>query len=196
MKRSLRDQLRNDLKRIPPHQRLARSLDACKNIISQPQYLHADTIMAYLPMPTEVDTTYLILRAWEEGKQVVVPKVVWKQHRIIPVEIDTLDSEQIALNRNVPEPAEGMPIPPSEIDLVVVPGLGFDRNGFRLGRGGGFYDRFLSDADLHARLCGLAFQEQIVDEIPREEHDMKVGLVCTDKRVYRIPRHLCHSAVG
>ena len=80
-------------------------------------------------------------------------------------------------------PRDGQPLPPIAIDLVVVPALAFDTTGNRLGRGGGYYDRFLSRLRRAATTVGLAFDVQIVDELPVDERDVRVEVVVTDRRV-------------
>jgi 5-formyltetrahydrofolate cyclo-ligase len=104
--------------------------------------------MLYLSTPTEVETAPLALRCWQEGKTVVVPKVSWDQRRMLPVEITSLNTEGITTTGpGIREPIAGKPIPTEYIDLVVVPGLGFSPTGHRIGRGMGFYDRFLAQVD-------------------------------------------------
>ena len=102
--------------------------------------------------PTEVDTAPLALRCWQENKTVVVPKVSWDQRRIMPVEINSLQTGMTVTGPNIREPISGKPIPVNLIDLVVVPGMGFTPNGYRIGRGMGFYDRFLAQTRLYGAL--------------------------------------------
>ena len=83
------------------------------------------------------------------------------------------------------EPAFSAPIPPSLIDLVVVPGLGFDAFGNRLGRGRGFYDRFLATPEFKGIACALAFDEQFVDELPTGPLDCPVNMLVTSSQVRR-----------
>ena len=74
-------------------------------------------------------------------------------------------------------------MPFEEIDLVVAPGLGFDRKGNRLGRGGSYYDRFFTNKELKAAKCGFAFAEQVIETVPVTEHDMPVDMLVTDEEV-------------
>ena len=74
-------------------------------------------------------------------------------------------------------------MPIEDIDFVVTPGLGFDRKGNRLGRGGGYFDRFFSNDTLRAVKCGICFSEQIVDEVPMDETDIPVDMLITDKEI-------------
>jgi 5-formyltetrahydrofolate cyclo-ligase len=79
----------------------------------------------------------------------------------------------------------GSQLPVADIDLVIVPGLAFDASGNRLGRGRGFYDRFLSHREFHGVICALALEEQFMDEVPAEELDVKMHMLVTDARVRR-----------
>jgi 5-formyltetrahydrofolate cyclo-ligase len=141
--------------------------------------------MLYLHTPTEVDTAPLALRAWQEGKEVVVPKVSWDQRRMLPVEINSLNTGLTTTGSGVREPIAGKPVPVNFIDFVIVPGLGFSNNGYRIGRGMGFYDRFLAQAEFIGVSCGLAFEEQIVPDLPILDHDMPLGMLGTDGGVRR-----------
>ena len=85
------------------------------------------------------------------------------------------------------QPADGQQNPLDEIDLIVTPGLAFDRLGNRLGRGGGYYDRFLSADGLRAVTCGLAFAEQVVEKLPTGPGDRAVQMIVTDREVLRFP---------
>jgi 5-formyltetrahydrofolate cyclo-ligase len=104
---------------------------------------------------------------------------------MLPIEIHSLTSDVHHGLLGVREPVEGMPVPVSDIDLVIVPGLGFDEHGNRLGRGRGFYDRFLSHRDFRAVACALAFEEQIVPAVPAGASDVRMHMLVTDQRVVR-----------
>ena len=105
---------------------------------------------------------------------------------MIPIEIRNLDDDVGENNQlGIREPIHGMPIPIGLIDLVIVPGLGFDPFGNRLGRGRGFYDRFLSMAEFRGVACGLAFEEQFVGSIPAGPLDKKMQMLVTDATVRR-----------
>ena len=86
----------------------------------------------------------------------------------------------------VREPVTGTVVPLGLIDMIVVPGLAFDRQGYRVGRGKGFYDRFLAQREIQALRCGLCFHEQLLTAaIPVEPHDMPMNLLVTDREVIR-----------
>src|SRR5439155_6760095 len=85
----------------------------------------------------------------------------------------------------VREPIAGKPIPINMIDLVVVPGLGFTPKGYRVGRGMGFYDRFLAQSEFVGLSCGLAFEEQVVEDLPTLDHDIPLSMLATDRGIRR-----------
>ncbi|MEN6428663.1 MAG: 5-formyltetrahydrofolate cyclo-ligase [Phycisphaerales bacterium] len=179
----LRRELRNRLLAMSPEQRKDKSRKACRNLISTEQYQNASIIMMYLSLPHEVDTTEVILHAWQLGKTVAVPKISWQQRHMIPVQINSLDTGFSTGTWGLRNPLAGVPIPFGQIDLVVAPALGFDRKGNRLGRGGSFYDRFFANKDLTASRCGLAFAEQVLELVPTTEHDEPVEFLVTDEEV-------------
>lgn len=185
-KEQLRQKLQQCLRKMTEEQRIEKSRKACQNLISTPEFQNATAVMMYLSLPHEVDTSDAILYAWQHGKIVVVPKISWQQRHMIPVQINSLEtgsfSTEVAGLRN---PVTGVPMPFGEIDLVVAPGLGFDRSGNRIGRGGSFYDRFFANKELRALKCGFAFAEQLVESIPVAKHDVPMDfLVTNDEIIY------------
>ena len=182
-KAQLRRQLQNHLVAIGSEQRSEKSRKACQNLISIPQFQSASTIMMYLSLPHEVDTSEAILHAWQFGKIVAVPKISWQQRHMIPVKINSLETGFSTSASGLRNPIAGLPVPFGEIDLVVTPALGFDRDGNRLGRGGSYYDRFFANAELKASRCGFGFAEQLVDSIPVTEHDEPVEILVTDEEI-------------
>jgi 5-formyltetrahydrofolate cyclo-ligase len=141
--------------------------------------------MLFLSLPHELDTSEAILHAWQLGKTVAVPKISWQQRHMIPVQITSLETGFSTGALGLRNPTGGTPIPFGQVDLVVTPGLGFDRNGNRLGRGGSFYDRFFANTELKAVRCGLAFSEQVLDVVPVTDSDEPVDLLVTDEEIIR-----------
>jgi 5-formyltetrahydrofolate cyclo-ligase len=99
------------------------------------------------------------------------------------VEISSLNGEFNEPVTGLREPATGEIVSVNQIDMICVPGLGFDQQGCRIGRGGGFYDTFLSQPACQGLTCGLAFEQQVVDEVPTTDHDMTVDMLITDNQV-------------
>jgi 5-formyltetrahydrofolate cyclo-ligase len=184
-KTEIRRGLRDTLAKLTEAQRHSRSITACSFITHSPEFEAASTIMLFLSTAHEVDTSPLALRAWQAGKTVVVPRVSWDQRRMLPIEITSLHNDMTTSRLGVREPVGGKPVPVNLVDLVIVPGLGFTASGFRIGRGMGFYDRFLAQRDFIGLSCGLGFEEQVVDELPVLDHDVPLSMLVTDSRVRR-----------
>lgn len=185
MKRKIRQEIRQRLAQMDDTVRYARSLAACKRLTTLGEFLQADVVMLYLSLPDEVQTATIALAAWQMGKTVAAPKISSEHLRILPVEVTSLDTNMTPNRFGVNEPAEAEPVPLEMIDLIVVPALAFDRHGHRLGRGAGFYDRFLSQPECRACTCGLCFHEQVVDQLPNEPHDRQVNMLVTDEETLR-----------
>lgn len=185
MKPKLRDDLKLQLSKVDGDDASRRSHAACKALTDLPEFREASAVMAYMPIPHEVDSLPAVLAAWRADKTVLMPKIQWEHEHMLAVVCRSLDDDMTLGRYGLREPAKGEPWPVEDIDLVIVPALAFDRKGNRLGRGGGFYDRFLSQPKMQAVTCGLAFDEQLVDELPVDDHDRPVDLVVTDKDVLR-----------
>lgn len=182
-KAQLRRELQDRLLAIEAEQRDRKSRKACERLLSTEQFQNASTVMLFLSLPHEVDTSEAILHAWQLGKIVAVPKVSWEQRHMIPVEISSLETGFSTGNSGLRNPTVGVPVPFGDIDLVVTPGLGFDRQGNRLGRGGAYYDRFFAHEQLNACRCGFAFAEQLIDSVPTTDHDQPIDLLVTDEEI-------------
>ena len=105
---------------------------------------------------------------------------------MIAIEINSLETGLTEDTNGLRSPTTGVPVPAEDIDLIVTPGLAFDATGGRLGRGGGYYDTFFANKDLDAVEMGFCFSEQIVEEVPMNEHDRRVDVVVSDDGVIEI----------
>lgn len=188
--------MRDFLAALGPKQRKARSRDVTDRFVELPEFHAVSVLMAFLSLPHEVDSTPIVLRAWQLGKTVVVPKSVVGRRRLIPYQIETLDTGLTVGPYGIPEPIDGSPFPLPDIQLVIVPGLAFDRRGYRLGKGAGFYDRFLQEHGFTGMKIGLGFTEQVVDEVPAEPHDVPLDVLVTDREVLRFARAGAAPAAG
>lgn len=184
-KADIRQKLRKILAEIPQEELSSRSLQACHRLFELPEYIKAETIMVFLSLPTELDTTPLVLRSWQDHKRVLAPKVSWDQRRMTPLEIRSLTDDLAVSQMGIREPLDGVPVPVDNIDLVIMPGLAFDEHGNRLGRGAGFYDRFLSHPEFRAVTCALALEEQVTTTLPVGPIDRPVDMLVTDQKVRR-----------
>jgi 5-formyltetrahydrofolate cyclo-ligase len=188
VKKELRQQLRQVTSEIAPQTTVEQSHRACQLLFDTAEFKKAETVMVFLSLPGEIDTSPIVLRCWQDRKRVLAPKVSWNQRRMLPVEIRSLTEDLMVTGMGIREPVSGIPFPISLLEMVIVPGLGFDGKGNRLGRGRGFYDRFLAHPEFKGVACGLAFEQQVVGEIPIGPLDRHMDMLVTDKKVRRFDR--------
>jgi 5-formyltetrahydrofolate cyclo-ligase len=188
-KAAVRKHLREMLAAHSETERHQKSVTACGLVAASPEFAAARVVMLFLSTPHEVDTASLALKSWQSGKTVVVPKVSWNQRRMLPVEISSLHTNMTTTGPGFREPVSGKPIPVDFVDLVIVPGLGFTAKGHRIGRGMGFYDRFLAQPEFLGVSCGLGFEEQIVEDLPVLDHDIPLSMLATDRGIRRFASH-------
>ncbi len=188
VKKQLRAQLKALLNSLSEEAIREKSGRAAQRLFAEPEFDHCEVIMIYLSLTREADTTPIVLQCWRRRKRVLAPQVGWESNQMVPVEINNLDTDVASTEYGIREPVRGTPFPIELIDLVIVPGLGFDPNGNRLGRGRGFYDRFLGRPKFKGVICGFALEEQLVESIPASDHDVKMHMLVTDEAVRRFTR--------
>ena len=190
MKRQLRQDMKATLADLAVEVAADKSRRACAMLLALKEFREAGVVMTYLPIPGELDATPIVLAAWSAGKTVLAPKVDWPARRILPIPIRSLESGLVVGRHGIREPQGIHPWPVGGIDLVLVPALAYDHRGYRLGRGAGLYDRFLAEPGLRAATCGLAFGEQLLQELPAAAHDRPVDMLVTDAEVLRFGRQI------
>ena len=151
---------------------------------STEEYENSSKIMFFMGKEKEVQTEFMVNESLNKGKRVFIPITKTKERRLIPCEIESLD-ELVISTFNVKEPKKDCirKHDPKDIELVIVPGVGFDINGNRIGYGFGYYDGFLAETRQEIPFIGLAFEFQIQDEIPCDENDKFIDKIITDKRI-------------
>ena len=138
-------------------------------------------MLLYVPLADELDIEPLLQEALLEGKELALPHFKLEEQKYLARRVLDLTQDLRPGRFGIPEPVDGcVEVPLKQLDLVVAPGVGFTLDGRRLGRGRGFYDRLLSF--VRGVKCGIAFDEQIVDEIPAESHDIRLDCVLTPSR--------------
>jgi 5-formyltetrahydrofolate cyclo-ligase len=186
-KPGLRSQMRELLGALDEERRHDGSISACSRLLGIEAFKHATVVMLYMPLATEIDVTPAALRCFQSSKTVCVPKVDWERCDMAPIEVSSFDDHVMDIDpRGLRMPREGRLIVPSMIDIVIVPALAYDLRGRRLGRGGGYYDRFLGRLRRTATTVGIGFDEQIIDEVPVDDGDLSVDVVLTDRRIARV----------
>ncbi len=137
--------------------------------------------MFFASFRSEVETGPMIRRVLQSGKRVVLPKVQGSELALY--EIRDFDNDVESGTWGIPEPKSIMPASLTDIDLMIIPGAAFDKRGNRLGYGAGYYDKLLPA--FGKATVALAFEAQIVDEIPVDSHDVPMQKIITEKRVIR-----------
>jgi 5-formyltetrahydrofolate cyclo-ligase len=180
-KRILRQQLRETLRTLSAAQREEAAAKACILLQQQRSWKTAKSVLFYAPLPNELNIWALVPEALAAGKAVLLPRFNETQGAYETFQIQDLDTDLAPGKFGILEPLTvNSSFPLNRLDLSLVPGLGFDPLGGRLGRGGGFYDRLL--AQVSGMKCGVAFDRQIVPLVPVEPHDVRVNCILTPTR--------------
>ncbi len=185
-KTELRTRMKQVCEQIPPEEgeRLAGLVaDRVADLLSD-----VSTVMTFLSFGNELPTDGIAERLHAAGKRLAVPHI--EGEVIVPLEYAPGDPVEEAVF-GIREPAAHRPVPHGEIGAVIVPGLAFDQDGYRVGYGGGFYDRLLRSVPAAVLRVGICFREQVVDEVPRGHLDEALDLVVTDREVIE-----CYRGAG
>ena len=162
-----------------------KSLDICTKLILTEEYQNSKIIALYKNLETEVDTNQLIEVSVKNGKIVALPRV--ENDNMVFYKINSLNDKLEKNEFGIYEPISNIEniINKDELDLVIVPGICFDKNMNRLGFGKGFYDKFLFNSK--SKILGICFEEQVLcdENIPFTRYDVKMQKVITDKKVYK-----------
>jgi len=148
--------------------------------IDSEYYKNSEVIFIFVSFRSEVDTHRIIKKALEDGKTICVPRVISKNDGMKAFRINSIEELKKGSFGVLEPSADCKEVPGAEIDLVVMPGAAFDKNGGRIGYGGGFYDRFLSGLRHNAKKIALAYDFQILKHVPMDEHDIKPDGIITN----------------
>lgn len=186
VKKRLRKQLLERRNALSENERTEFSHTITNAVLHDDHIQRAQYIHCYLSFASEVKTRHLIEVLWEQGKTVFAPIVIGSEllHSVI-----TSETEFAPDSYGIPTPVhtdylQTHELPLTDNDCVIVPVVGFDAKGARLGYGKGFYDRFLTTTD--AFRCGVAFSCQLCDEIPTDEFDQNIDIVITEQQKIKI----------
>ena len=180
-KRALRIQVSAGLKRMGPGERAAASARARALLAAQPLWKTAQWVLFFAPLPEELDVWPLLTEALAAGKKIGLPRFVAEDSTYEACQIQDPKSDLRVGHFGIREPASRCaPLPSTRLDLILVPGVALDLRGRRLGRGKGYYDQLL--VELRGTTCGVAFDEQIVEEIPVAPHDVHLDCILTPTR--------------
>lgn len=181
-KKEFRVDMLKKLKDLTKQEHAQLSYELANQLFSDEWWQQAKTIGITVSNPPEVDTYQIIRKAWEQKKRVIVPKCHPKDKQMSFHELQQFTQLE-SVYYGLLEPIEALTpkVEAEDIDLLVVPGLAFTKDGYRLGFGGGYYDRFL--ANYKGRTVSLAFPIQLNEDIPIEAHDIPVLKMITYPKV-------------
>ncbi|MEA0554887.1 5-formyltetrahydrofolate cyclo-ligase [Lysinibacillus irui] len=181
-KTTLRNKVKEALSTMSDNTYHSQSLAIVKKVLQEPYIIEANTIGLTISNKPEVDTFLLIEELWQLGKKVAVPKCHPKTREMSFYAIDSfaqLETIYMHLREPIPERCEF--VDANEMDVILVPGVVFDRYGYRIGYGGGYYDRYVLNYK-KGKLLSMLFDEQIIDRVPTEEHDCPVDIIVTPSK--------------
>ena len=183
LKAALRSMIRARLERISPAVRAVESIALGERLKAQMASAH--TILFFAPMPDELDVWPVLELSLALGTNCALPFFDAEKKIYGTRQIKNVAADIVAGKFSVREPTAGCAeIPLDKFDLVLVPGMAFDLQGNRLGRGRGFYDRLL--AKTSGVKCGIGFDFQLLEKIPTEPHDAKVDFILTPTRCVKV----------
>ena len=186
-KDTLRKSMNIRLQTIAEAEQGTLSQEICQRIQALPQYKKARRIMAFLSMPGEVCLDPLLEQAIREGREIYVPRCL-SRGVMEAVRLPSLQDAVTGTYGIRTAPAGSEAIRPAALDLILVSGLAFDEQGHRLGRGAGFYDRFLTPIQQRP-IVAVAWDVQLIEAVPIEAHDVSMPAILTEKRYILIGKH-------
>jgi 5-formyltetrahydrofolate cyclo-ligase len=185
LKKRIREQAHQDRNALPNKDALSQEI--CATLVTLSEYAGAKTVMYYVDVRSEVRTRHYLPTALSQGRTIVVPYCVGNELELFRLNsMDELVVGKYKILEPKPELRElaEKRVEVAELDLIVVPGVAFDRTGARMGHGFGYYDRLLEHARLDTPLIALAFECQLFPKIPTQAHDVFMDKVITEKAVY------------
>jgi len=182
MKEEVRKELIKLRKNLSKNEILEKSEKIKNRLFKMTEFRESSTILFYVSCDNEVYTHEMIKESITNKKNVIVPLTDKKNKILILSKLDSWDDLSIgAYNIFEPKKEKIKEISVDELDLIIVPGVGFDQHGHRIGHGKGYYDNLLKNSDI--RTIGLAFEFQIIKKIPIEKHDIPIDKIVTEKRL-------------
>lgn len=172
MKQQFRKRMRQLNRAVSAADRRAAGERLCRLVEALPEFAAARCVALFAALADEPDTGPMLGR-WASGRRILLPRVEGETMRFYDYDPASLASGSFGID----EPQRGAACNPADIDLIVVPGVAFTASGARLGRGRGYYDRYLSQPSLRAFRVGVCYAHQIVDALPVEPHDIPLHRV-------------------
>ncbi len=178
-KTTLRNEVREALANMSATTYRDQSFAVAKKVLQEPYIIEANTIGITISNKPELDTIHLIEALWQLGKKVAVPKCNAKTREMSFYAIESFAQlETVYMHLREPIPTECEFVDANEMDIILVPGVVFDIKGYRIGFGGGYYDRYVLNYK-KGKLMSLLFDEQLYEQVPIENHDCPVDFIFT-----------------
>jgi len=184
LKKNIRKKIQKKRDTLTTEYREKSSKLIAEKFFSTAYYNNSKNILIYYPFRSEVDTTLIIKEALKDKKDIILPRVFNDKLEFYFVNNPSKQLEKGAYDIMEPITSLCKPAKISDIDLVVVPGVSFDKNLNRLGYGGGYYDKILSYLPQKVKKIALCFDIQVINSIPVSEHDIKVDMLITETKIY------------
>lgn len=182
-KKDIRKLILSDLKKLDKSTYEQHSFEIVRKLYQLPVWKESDTVALTISRSPEVDTWQIIRSGWLEGKRIVVPKCIPQTKQMVFRQITSFTQlESVYFGLYEPKEDVTTEVSGQEIDLMIVPGVAFNRQGYRIGFGGGYYDRYLQH--FNGQTLSLAFSLQLRDELPIEKHDIPVKAIITEKELF------------
>ncbi|QTA90066.1 5-formyltetrahydrofolate cyclo-ligase [Desulfonema magnum] len=189
-KRELRDNITKMLNELSDSERSAKIRRLEDRLFDFANFLESKIPLLYVNFGAEVNTRGILKRCLAYNKIVVLPAFnSTEKYKIKLMKVDNLGEDMKLGSKGILEPDESRckKVPIERVDIAIIPGVAFDEKGSRLGSGDGYYDKLIPKLSATTRKVGLAFESQIVQQVPMQSHDRHVDIIITDKRIiYKI----------
>lgn len=182
-KKELRQMMHEKRKNLTPQQVSTFSVEIIRKLIALPILAESKFVMSYMPYGNEVDIMPLNRWLLEKGKHLCIPRVL-NPAEMDAVQINSLGKDLIKSGFGISEPSKECDhVDISKIELILVPGVAFDRQRNRMGHGRGYYDRFIEKCENNIFTIGIAYGFQVLNNIPYDLHDKKMNVIVTEKEI-------------
>jgi len=186
-------QIRDDIARclqVLSEKQIAAKTKAIENRLFEfANFLESKIILLYINSKSEVPSRNILVRSYHFSKIVVLPAFNTANFEMTLMKVDNLNKDMKVGQRGIlePNPARCKMVPIDRVDIAIIPAIALDEKGSRIGSGEGYYDRLIPNLAITTRKVALAFEEQIIQQVPTESHDKHVDIIITDKRIiYKI----------
>lgn len=188
-KQEIRQGITNSLETLSTEEKAEKTRGIENRVFEFANFLEAKVVLLYVASKNEVRTEGILRRCFDYNKIVVLPAFETTRYKIKLYKIENPSVDIILGSRQIPEPnpAKCKVVPMDCLDIALIPAVALDEKGGRIGSGEGYYDRFIPKLPITTRKVALAFEDQILPQVPMESHDKHVDIIITEKRIiYKI----------